>query len=61
MNPIDLSYFLKLNGWEIKKETTTEIIFYHKTKDGKIRLPITSEEIPVSTIDEILKKAGLKK
>lgn len=35
MNPIDISHILKLNSWEIKKETATEIIFCHKKKRGK--------------------------
>ncbi|MBD3748299.1 MAG: type II toxin-antitoxin system HicA family toxin [Sphingobacteriales bacterium] len=52
---------LKQDGWQIKNQKGSHIQLTHDFKKGKVTLPNHSGDIPVGTLNSILKQAGLKK
>lgn len=61
MSPIDVAEWLKQNLWKVKVEHATQMTFVHDTIKGEIVLPFTAEDLPASTLEAILRKAGIKK
>lgn len=48
-------------GWRLDRQRGSHAVFKHESKDGHIVVPIHPGDIPKGTLNDILKKAGLKK
>ncbi|MCL6258600.1 type II toxin-antitoxin system HicA family toxin [Aquiflexum sp. TKW24L] len=56
----DLLKLLKQDGWSEKTQKGSHLQLVHPTKPGKVTVPIHGGDIPVGTLNSILKQAGLK-
>lgn len=56
----ELIQFLKKDGWEEKTQKGSHLQLMHPTKSGKITIPVHGGDIPIGTLNSILKQAGLK-
>ena len=56
----DLLKELKKDGWFEKEQKGSHLQLIHRTKKGKVTLPIHGGDIPKGTLNAILKQAGLK-
>jgi predicted RNA binding protein YcfA (HicA-like mRNA interferase family) len=56
----ELVSILKDDGWYQERQRGSHAIFRHGTKLGIVIVPIHSGDIPKGTLNDILKKAGLK-
>lgn len=60
MTSRDLLRILKNDGWYEKDQKGSHLQMIHHTKKGKVTVPIHSGDIPIGTMNAILKQAGLK-
>lgn len=51
---------LKKDGWEEKPQKGSHLQLIHPTKRGKVTIPVHGGDIPIGTLNSILKQAGLK-
>jgi predicted RNA binding protein YcfA (HicA-like mRNA interferase family) len=56
----DLLKLLKQDGWSEKTQKRSHLQLVHPTKPGKVTVPIHGGDVPVGTLNSILKQAGLK-
>jgi len=56
----ELLKLLKQNGWLEKNQKGSHLQLIHPAKQGKITVPIHGGDIPIGTLNAILKQAGLK-
>ena len=57
------SYLIRLvekDGWVIKSVNGSHHHFKHPTKKGKVTIPHPRKDLPIGTVNAILKQAGLK-
>lgn len=60
MNVRDLLKKLHADGWKYKYSRGSHQYYTHPTKPGKIPVPNHPGDIPIGTLNNILKQAGLK-
>jgi predicted RNA binding protein YcfA (HicA-like mRNA interferase family) len=60
MNIKNLLKILYADGWENKDQKGSHLQLIHPSKPGKVTVPIHNGDIPVGTLNSILKQAGLK-
>jgi len=56
----ELLKILKDDGWVEKSQKGSHLQLVHSTKRGKVTVPIHGGDIPIGTLNSILKQAGLK-
>jgi predicted RNA binding protein YcfA (HicA-like mRNA interferase family) len=61
MEPRDLIKRLRDDGWNQIRQKGSHRIFGHPTKPGLIVVPDHKGDLKPGTLNDILKKAGLKK
>ncbi len=47
------------DGWRFKTQTGSHRHFVHPVKPGKVSIPMHNGDIPIGTLRNILKQAGL--
>lgn len=52
---------IERDGWVIARQKGSHKIFSHPTKKGTVTIPEHGGDIPIGTLNSILKQAGLKK
>lgn len=57
----ELLKLLKEDGWVEKTQKGSHLQLEHNTKLGKVTVPIHGGDIPIGTLNSILKQAGMKK
>ena len=60
MNSSKIIKMLKDDGWEIKRVQGSHHHFKHPDKRGLVTVPHPKKDIPIGTVNSILKQAGLK-
>ncbi|MFL0683875.1 MAG: type II toxin-antitoxin system HicA family toxin [Algoriphagus aquaeductus] len=60
MKAKELLKLLHKDGWEPKTQKGSHLQLIHPTKNGKITVPVHGGDIPIGTLNAILKQAGLK-
>ena len=60
MSSSDLIRLIEKDGWVIKSVNGSHHHFKHPTKKGKVTIPHPRKDLPIGTVNEILKQAGLK-
>ena len=56
----ELLKMLHKDGWEIKTQKGSHLQLVHPGKSGKVTIPVHGGDIPIDTLNAILKQAGLK-
>ena len=56
----DLLKLLHQKGWVIKAQKGSHPQLIHSEKKGKITVPVHGGDIPIGTLNSILKQVGLK-
>lgn len=56
----ELKKLLHEDGWIKKVQKGSHLQLTHPTKPGKVTVPIHGGDIPIGTLNSILKQAGLK-
>jgi predicted RNA binding protein YcfA (HicA-like mRNA interferase family) len=56
----ELLKILKDDGWRVKTQKGSHQQMIHPEKPGKVTVPIHGGDIPIGTLNSILKQAGLK-
>lgn len=56
----DLLKLLHQKGWVIKAQKGSHLQLIHSEKKGKITVPVHGGDIPIGTLNSILKQAVLK-
>lgn len=51
---------LKADGWQKVHQKGSHIQFKHPAKPGKVTVPHPRKDLPLPTVNSILKQAGLK-
>lgn len=52
---------IKADGWILKEVAGDHHQYIHPTKPGKVTIPHPNKDLPIKTINSILKQAGLFK
>ena len=60
MSSSDLIRLIEKYGWVIKSVNGSHHHFKHPTKKGKVTIPHPRKDLPIGTVNAILKQAGLK-
>lgn len=60
MTSSDLIKILKEDGWILKEVRGSHNHFIHPLKSGKVTVPHPKKDLPIGTVNSILKQAGLK-
>ncbi len=60
MSSSDLIRLIEKDGWVIKSVNGSHHHFKHPTKKGKVTIPHPRKDLPIGTVNAILKQAGLK-
>lgn len=60
MTSNDLIKMLKKDGWELVRVVGSHHHFKHKSKKGIVTVPHPRKDLPIKTLNSILKQAGLK-
>jgi hypothetical protein len=60
MSSSDLIRLVEKDGWVIKSVNGSHHHFKHPTKKGKVTIPHPRKDLPIGTVNAILKQAGLK-
>jgi predicted RNA binding protein YcfA (HicA-like mRNA interferase family) len=60
MKPRELRRILEQNGFMFTRQSGSHAIFKHPVIKRRVVLPIHSSDIPIGTLNAILKDAGLK-
>lgn len=56
----DVIKLLKGDGWYEVNQKGSHLQFKHPSKPGKVTVPVHGGDIPIGTLNSILKQAGLK-
>ena len=57
----ELEKLIKVDGWMFEQARGSHYHYIHPAKKGKVTIPHHGGDIPVGTLNSILKQAGLKK
>ena len=60
MSSSDLIRLVEKDGWVIKSVNGSHHHFKHPIKKGKVTIPHPRKDLPIGTVNAILKQAGLK-
>jgi predicted RNA binding protein YcfA (HicA-like mRNA interferase family) len=60
MTPRELRRILEQNGFVFTRQSGSHAIFKHPVSKRRVVLPIHNKDIPIGTLNAILKDAGLK-
>lgn len=60
MDSRTLAKLLEADGWQLARVKGSHHIYTHKTKPGHVTVPHPRKDLPVGTVNNILKHAGLK-
>ena len=60
MSSSDLIRLVEKDGWVIKSVNGSHHHFKHPTKKGKVTIPHPRKDLPIGTVNAILKQAGMK-
>lgn len=60
MDSRTLTKLLEADGWQPTRVKGSHHIYTHKTKLGHVTVPHPRKDLPVGTVNNILKQAGLK-
>lgn len=60
MNSKETIKILKNDGWFLVGTVGSHHHFKHPTKKGKVTVPHPKKDLPLGTVNSILKQAGLK-
>lgn len=60
MDSRTLAKLLEADGWQLARVKGSHHIYIHKTKPGHVTVPHPRKDLPVGTVNNILKQAGLK-
>ena len=60
MSSSDLIRLVEKDGWVIKSVNGSHHHFKHPTTKGKVTIPHPRKDLPIGTVNAILKQAGLK-
>jgi predicted RNA binding protein YcfA (HicA-like mRNA interferase family) len=60
MNSSSLKKMLEKDGWLLDRVKGSHHQFKHPIKKGVVTLPHPRKDIPIGTVNSILKQAGLK-
>jgi predicted RNA binding protein YcfA (HicA-like mRNA interferase family) len=60
MKARDVIRLLIKNGWYEKRQSGSHKQFAHPVRKGKVTVPMHDGDIPIGTLNSILKQAGLK-
>lgn len=60
MSSSDLIRLVEKDGWVIKSVNGSHHHFKHPTKKGKVTIPHPRKDLPIGTVNAILKQSGLK-
>ncbi len=60
MTTKELEKMIKNDGWHLVKTVGSHYHYKHSTKQGKVTIPMHKGDIPIGTLNSILKQAGLK-
>ncbi|MCP1121581.1 type II toxin-antitoxin system HicA family toxin [Robbsia andropogonis] len=60
MNSANLIKQIKADGWFLVHTVGSHQQFKHPTKLGKVTVPHPKKDLPIGTVNSILKQAGLK-
>lgn len=60
MNSTKLIRMLKEDGWKNVRTKGSHHHFKHPTKSGLVTVPHPEKDLPIGTVNSILKQAGLK-
>ena len=60
MKARDVIRLLIKNGWYEKRQSGSHKQFAHPVRKGKVTVPMHGGDIPIGTLNSILKQAGLK-
>jgi predicted RNA binding protein YcfA (HicA-like mRNA interferase family) len=61
MNSRDVMKVLKEDGWEVVNIRGSHHQFKHPTKTGRVTLPHPKKDLPLGTVRNIFKQAGIKR
>jgi predicted RNA binding protein YcfA (HicA-like mRNA interferase family) len=59
MNSRELIKKIEADGWELVRVTGSHHHFKHPTKAGLVTVPHPKKDLPIGTVRNILKQAGL--
>lgn len=60
MDSRTLAKVLEADGWQLARVKGSHHIYTHETKPGHVTVPHPRKDLPVGTVNNILKQAGLK-
>lgn len=60
MNSKDILKLLQSDGWVKYTQKGSHCQFKHPSKQGKVTVPHPKKDLPIKTVQSILKQAGLK-
>jgi predicted RNA binding protein YcfA (HicA-like mRNA interferase family) len=60
MTAKEVESLLYANGWVKDRQKGSHSIFKHPLRSGRLVLPMHSGDVPKGTLNDIMKKAGLK-
>lgn len=60
MKSADLIHLLKVDGWYLVHTVGSHHQFKHPIKPGKVTVPHPKKDLPIGTIQSILRQAGLR-
>lgn len=61
MNSKEIIKLLEGDGWYKHNQKGSHCQFKHPKKQGKVTIPHPKKDLPIKTVNSILKQAGLKK
>jgi predicted RNA binding protein YcfA (HicA-like mRNA interferase family) len=61
MNSRDVMKALKEDGWEVVNIRGSHHQFKHPTKAGRVTLPHPKKDLPLGTVRNIFRQAGIKR
>ena len=61
MNSRDVMKVLKEDGWEVVNIRGSHHQFKHPTKTGRVTLPHPQKDLPLGTVRNIYRQAGIKR
>ncbi len=60
MNSSKLIKQIKSDGWYLNRTKGSHHVFIHDTKAGIVVIPHPKKDLPIGTVNSILKQAGLR-
>ena len=51
---------IKADGWYLDRTKGSHHVFIHDNKEGIVVIPHPKKDVPIGTVNSILKQAGLK-